>query len=734
MRAAWRVAALIGLLATVIGCAAKPIPKGKLIKRVDVIGADKVSERTVANSIATTGTSRIFGGTLKDVPLLGLLDAYTVEYAVYDRLVLERDLLRVRRLYQARGFYDVEVRAGRVIELPTGEVRVEIVVQEGQPVSLGRVEMDYPDREEKPELNAELLELLQEYQAEPKASGEARPRWNEDRYDEMKSRLARLLADEGYAYAKVEGTVEVDLPRRKADVKFTIDPGPFCTFGDLELDDAQLGEIPRRTVVGAIAIEPNTPYSASKLEIAQYALADLQVFGSIEVQALRTKPAREGEPQPKLVTRIPVKVSLQPVKLQEINGGVGAEFGSLIDGHASIGYANRNFLGGLRRLSTTLEGSVIPFPLRLEDVVKDPQVTDVIPEAGLRLDLRQPGFLERRTSLLASAEGKIYLPRTTSIPEVVPEDYTIVGYRELDGALGLERKFRFTELGGFSLDARPFFRLTVADPFPYNDQTLDPAYNRVLIPYLDFTFAWDVRKNREGRPDPVDPELGFYIALNTQFAFGDAFDVRLRPEVRAYVPITDRVVLAGKWASGYLFPFNYGASLSAGPEPDARDQQLLSFRGFFSGGPYSNRGYGYRDLGPHAKLLFLSPNATSDGLAPIGGFGMWEVSGEVRFLLTDTIVGVTFLDASDVVRTLNDFRVTHPHLSPGVGLRYASPVGIKLRLDLGVRVPYLQRVGERELAPSEGGPALIYDNMGNEIGQEHDNFPVALNLAIGEAF
>jgi len=733
MRAAGRVAGLLGLLAGALGCAAKPIPKGKLIKRVDVIGAEKVSGRAVEDSIATTGTDRILGGVLKGVPVLGLIDAYTVDYAVYDRLVLERDLLRVRRLYQARGFYDVEVRAGRVIELPSGEVRVEIAVQEGQPVSLGRVEVDYPDREAKPDLNAELLKLLEEYQSEPRATGEARPRWNEERYDEMISKLARVLADEGYAYVEVKGEVDVDLPRRKADVRFIIEPGPFCTFGDLELDDAQLGEIPRKTVVGAIAIEPNTPYSVSKLEIAQYALGDLQVFGSIEVEALRTKPAKEGEPQPELQTRIPVKVSLQPVKLQEINGGVGVEFGSLIDGHASIGYANRNFLGGLRRFSTTLEGAVIPFPLRLEDIVGDPQVTDVIPEVGLRFDVRQPGFLERRTSLLASAEGKIYLPRTTSIPEIVPEDYTIVGYREFDGAVGLERKFRFTELGGFSIDARPFVRITVADPFSYNDEALDPGYNPVFIPYLDWTLAWDVRKNREGRPDPVDPELGFYIALNTQFAFGSAFDVRLRPEVRVYFPIANRVVLAGKWASGYLFPFNYGDSLSVAPEPGARDQQLLSFRGFFSGGPYSNRGYGYRDVGPHAELQFLSAAGSRDGLAPIGGFGMWELSGEVRYLLTDTIVGVTFLDASDVVRTLNDFRLTHPHLSPGVGLRYASPLGIKLRLDLGVRVPYLQRIGERELAPSQGGPPITVGDNGQEE-QDSDSFPVALNLAIGEAF
>ncbi|MEM1033762.1 MAG: BamA/TamA family outer membrane protein [Myxococcota bacterium] len=728
------VVAVALLAAALSACAAAPVPTGTLVRRVDVIGAEKVSGTDVEDALATAETDRIFGGVLEGVPVLGAIDAYTVDYAVYDRLVLERDLARVRRLYHARGFYDVEVRAGRVVALPGGEVRIEIAVYEGNPVSLGQVEIDYPDRERNPDLNAVLLDLVKDYLEEPKARGEARPRFDEDRYDEMKRKLARALADRGYAYAAVEGDVAIDLPRRKADVRFVVEPGPRCTFGDLLIDDAQLGSIPRTKVVGAIAIEPNTTYSASKLEIAQYALADLEVFGAIQVEALRTPFAPPGSPPAKRETRIPVRVDLQPIELQEINGGVGFEFGSLIDAHARVGYANRNFLGGLRRVSATLEGSVIPFPLRLEDLFRsDPQVTEVVPELGLRFDVRQPGFVEQRTSLLGSVEGKIYLPRTTSIPEIVPEDYTIVGYRELDSSIGIERKFRSTALGGFSIDVRPFARLQIADPFTYNDQDLDPAYDNVFIPYLDWTVTWDMRKNRAGRLDPINPELGFSLALNAQFAFGSAFDVRLRPELRVFVPLAKRVVLAGKWATGYLFPFNYGGSLSEAPEPDARDQQLLSFRGFFSGGPYSNRGYGYRDVGPHAELTFLSAAGSRDGLAPIGGLGMWEISGELRFLLTETLIGVTFVDMSDVVRTLADFRATHPHLSPGVGLRYASPLGIKLRLDLGVRVPFLQRVGFRDLAPAEGGPPIVVGPDG-EPTQDSDDFPVALNLAIGEAF
>ena len=102
---------------------------------------------------------------------------------------------------------------------------------------------------------------------------------------------------------------------------------------------------------------------------------------------------------------------------------------------------------------------------------------------------------------------------------------------------------------------------------------------------------------------------------------------------------------------------------------------------------------------------------------------MWELSAELRIDITDEFVTVLFVDSSDVVRTLNDYRLTHPHISPGLGFRYRLPIGA-LRFDWGFKPPYLQRLGHEFLEQDEGGPG-----PGEDPG-----LPFAIHLAIGEAF
>jgi len=157
----------------------------------------------------------------------------------------------------------------------------------------------------------------------------------------------------------------------------------------------------------------------------------------------------------------------------------------------------------------------------------------------------------------------------------------------------------------------------------------------------------------------------------------------------------------------------------------------LLFRGFFSGGPFSNRGYAFQGVG--ARQAFLPSNdqgvpcsteSTTDArldprcLRPLGRLSSWELSLELRFPIRflAPLGAVLFLDASDVRLGRAEYSFTTPHLAPGVGLRYPTPIG-PIRLDLGVRL--LEVLGREE---PEGSPPTLF------------GAPVTLHLAVGQAF
>jgi outer membrane protein insertion porin family/translocation and assembly module TamA len=80
-----------------------------------------------------------------------------------------------------------------------------------------------------------------------------------------------------------------------------------------------------------------------------------------------------------------------------------------------------------------------------------------------------------------------------------------------------------------------------------------------------------------------------------------------------------------------------------------------------------------------------------------------------------------FVDASDLTRKKGYIRFDVPHISPGLGLRYATPIG-PVRLDVGYRVPYLQKIGAKELPPDEGNTTTVF------------GAPIAVSFALGESF
>ena len=674
-----------------VGCLRKELPvEGPAVTSVELQGTDAVAPGPILSGLSTAESARF----------LGIWDGVAFEYEVFEESLLEKDLERVERYYRARGYYEAKVTAARVLPAGDRRVRVEIRVSEGPPVITEHVS---PQGLQHLPIDVAVA-AMEAITLEPGA------RFDEQVYTESKQAMVDALADRGYAFVRIEGRTEVDLARHLAKVRLEVHPGPRAHYGEVRI--VGLKKVPEGPVRDSLGVVEGGDYSQAELRDARNALINLGVFSTVAVEQDTSKPKS---------AKVPVTVIVEESALRALRLGGGSRFDVLeLSGHLRVGWEHRNFLGGLRHFSVETKPGVVLFPTRMDSLATP---THALPKNRLRVSLQQPSFLEGRTKGFVGGEFNVY---PVLYPDLTEKD-NVVGFLEVTAQTGLERAFF-----DHHLYATLAYNWRFDDPIAYLGE--NRLKDSVTVSYPELTTVLDFRDSQ------IDPRSGVFLENSAQiagYAFGgDASDVKLRPELRTYFPVepVDKEwTLATRATLGLLFPSSYGHTLTADPathdpsSPESlRDQQLLLVRAFYSGGPTSNRGYPFRGVGPHGPVGFLLPTTVrcdpgdtrSECLRPLGGLTLWEASLELRFPLLSPLRGAIFIDGSDVRRHIASITFDTPHLSPGMGLRYLTPVG-PLRIDVGYRLPWSAPDAE---ARQEGDPGTI-------VG-----LPIAIHFGLGEAF
>jgi outer membrane translocation and assembly module TamA len=713
----------------VASSACTKVPAGRsAIDEVDVRGADKVDASDVENAISTEESPKF----------LGVARGIVYDYEVFDRATLQRDLARIERFYRSRGFYGAHARAGRVLSTGPGHVRVEIVVEEGQPTVNGRLTIDGIDG-----LPPKVAKAVRD--AAQLALPPGKP-FEEDQGDAVEKATRKALTDAGYAYATVQRDTFLDIVKHVADTHLVATPGATARLGTITFEGvdasgaAQAQKIPENTLRREIELREGDPYSTAELDDATQALLDLEVFAAVTIVPDLSHPE----------TRVvPIKVRVEAAKMHQVSFGGGAEVDEIkTELHLIGAWEDHDFLGGLRDFSVHFQPGLVFFPTRIDNIVLPDHF---FPAEKLRAELKQPGFLEARTAAFIRPELNVFPLLVQTDPN--PAD-PVVGYIEGKGGIGVERTFWKKFYASLS------YEVQVEHPFSYKDP-LDPDLSTLVITYPELVTRLDLRDNRD------HPHKGIYIANDFQLAGGlfggDTRDIKIQPEVRTYVPLGRKVTFATRASLGMLFPQNYGGvvenELNDPLTPENRaarvsDIQTVLFRGLFSGGPTSNRGFPIRGVSPHGVVPFLNPSTASQQIAgsclpvekpdgtftepngqscsvPIGGFTLWELSNEVRFTIKGPLSAATFCDMGDVSQhplgQAQALRLDHLHLSCGVGARYDTPVG-PIRVDIGYRIQPLQVLGfKNETAAYNADPSNGYQPTILGI-------PVAIAIGIGEAY
>ncbi|MBO6935472.1 MAG: BamA/TamA family outer membrane protein [Deltaproteobacteria bacterium] len=707
------------LLLTLFACQKVP-PNRYGVESVAVEGAEVFDPDSVLACLATRERDEVEfdfdvldSDTCGEPPFVGdraKLELWSwpwTEWPYYDRVLVEQDAERIERWYAARGHHHARVTDTRVVpETAEGtdlldpddpepgceridddegcEVSVTFVVEEGLPTTLETLTIYGLD-----DVPTELREGLMN--AVSLKEGE---RWDEAFYDQTKAAMRQVLAEGGYARAQIKGQVRIDRDARKATVDLQVSTGPVCVFGDVQVEES--GELPADTIAAAAQIFAGERYSQETVRDAQRAIYGLGAFSAVTVEPLI----------PEHGNVVPVRVTVSAARKHRFGLGGGLTSGiiqrndfsqvslSRWDLHLVARYENRNFLGGLRRLTTKIEPKII-FPQEF------PGPENPRPGLTTEVTLRQPAFIEARTNLRLDFRYDLGL------------DQRDVFFRhQIDTGLYLERHFWrqkiFISLG---LPAFTWYKVPAGE---INERVTDQITEPELpdLPKSYFLMRFEQVFWLDLRDDPTRPHGGFYFQLNLQeagYIFGRASSwdyIRIQPDVRAYIPLPRRITIAARFLVGAMF-------ITSVNDPDVDDISAEigpRTERFYGGGAAGNRGYLANRLGSGRQ----------------GGVRRWLAQVELRMPLTADIGLVLFGDAGDVNRRPKlDFK--HPQLSVGFGLRYFTPIGA-IRLDLGFRVPKAQTFDDAERV----GRVTSDDTDVNFFGLTR--WPGAFHISIGEAF
>jgi translocation and assembly module TamA len=532
----------------------------------------------------------------------------------FDDDAFENDKRRIVRYYQERGYYQAKVEAADVVPRGEGRVDVHVRVSEGPPVRVERIEI--LGLESAPEARERLKRLpLRE-----------RDVFTEAAYDATRVALQSALTETGWAHAQVSSQAQVDPERNLVRGTYPAAPGERYRFGAVFVAGA--AAIPRARIrqEAELSAKPGATFDSSKVAQAQRRVFDLGVFGGV-----RTTPGPPDEAK----KTIPTVVSVRESPFRTVRAGPGFTFqgNTRWEVDAEAGWAHRNWLGGLRKLSLDLRAGYAWLPTAFNaqsrGIVGLFSADFTQPELFTHyLDLNVHGELERGRELAYDyyAERlRLGLPfRLGRVLSFVPS-----------------LNFELYEIGG---------QIGTPDPSTGQQLTLStcPGHdpNLCLLSYFEQRIGIDLRD------DPINTTQGLYLGLSVQegfSAFGNgAAYLRFMPEARFFLSPYPDVVLAGRLRLGII---------------DAPGGTLLPLVALFtSGGPNAMRGYYTRPLSP-AVYACTSPivgsggaitGCSNFGYVSVGGAGLVDGGVELRFPVAGALGGAAFLDFGNVTYTARD--------------------------------------------------------------------------------
>lgn len=438
-----------------------------------------------------------------------------------DRLSLDRELLR--QYYLKNGYADVRVVAGNAeLDRDGSGFFLTFVIEEGELYSFGdvRVESALPD------LHPETLrsEILTK-------SGDV---FNASDIDKTVEKLTLVVAEQGFAFARVRPRADRNPAMRAIDIVYDIDEGPRVYIERINI----VGNVRTKDHVirREFRLAEGDAYNPMLVDRAKKRLQTLGFFKSADVKR------RPGSAHDRVL--LDVEVVEQPTG--ELSFGAGYSTNEGVIGDVSI--TERNLLGNGQFLRLKVGGSMERFQIDLS--------------------FTEPRFLDRNIAAGFDLFHK----------EVDQTSESSFRSRRTGGSLrmGFPLAENLWMTTSYTLSHDDIF-----DVHPRASRAVLQAEGTSLTSAVGSALTYDTRNH------PRNPNRGLYFQVGSDFAGvgGDVQYVRLQGEGRAYYPITEKITFVGRVIGGHIEGWG------------GEDVRLLDlyYRGGETVRGFDRAGYGPRD-------------------------------------------------------------------------------------------------------------------------------------------
>lgn len=258
---------------------------------------------------------------------------------IYSEAEVRRDVIRLERFYQRRGFPDVHITFSVDEGKKEWRRKITFRIYEGRPIRVESLEYSFVEETEEIKSSREFERIVS------RNPFRERQRFTFIRKPDVEGDLTNMLKDKGYAFAKVDVESQVDSVAYTAQVRINLNPGAVAYFGDINIDGHET--VSEELIRKETGLSSGDRFSQKALTRAQQEVFSHHLFRFVTLSL-------PEQPRDSLVD-LNIRVREHPLRTIQIQAGVGTE--DIIRG--GVTWQHRNPFGNAHSFSVSGRASFI---------------------------------------------------------------------------------------------------------------------------------------------------------------------------------------------------------------------------------------------------------------------------------------------------------------------------------------------------------------------------------------